>query len=684
MRFPNVGEVFQNKYELLDELGRGGFAAVYRARDVDIDRQVALKVLVPNLQGAYDESLVARFHREARVVAQLADPHSITMFDFGRTDDGLLFMVFEYVAGRDLSETLKELGALHPSTVIHILTQVLEALREAHAAGVLHRDIKPANILVYSYMDDDWQVKLLDFGIAKAGIGRNADPVATITQAGGVVGTPRYMSQEQLCGEDLGPSTDIYSLGLVAFELLMGRPAIDGKDTRTNIALQLSPRRLEFPADSRIPPPLRAIIEKMIERDSEDRFQTADEAIGALSALQAQSWSGPVPLHLPPPQLQTGPQARIRTGPQTALRPHLPPESTKPGSGSGGALSPGVLALIGLAIGAAVALAVVALRKPIEQQPPEQPVVRRTPAVRPALEVRPLADPAATEPDAAVADEVPVNGCGSESESGMTYPELEVGGMGGSRTWLQLIPTGYDATTPVPLVVVLHDKTRKPLNAIQDTEFGALADEHGFVVVAPKGDWMPPWKPEDAAFVEELIEHTQTRLCIDPGRIYGVGHYYGGMAVELFACDLPFAAIATTSWRGSNQLACAPEPPIPFMHLVGDGDMYQPIDGGAPCDAWFTRANPVPPLVVKDSLWDEANECSGARKVVMKKPSGTCWTREKCEAPFVSCLWKGGRDWPAAAKRDIETEPCRRPTTKFPVAKTVWDFLSQHRRGDPP
>ncbi len=280
MKLPEVGETFQTKYKLQSILGRGGFAAVYRATDTQIGRDVAIKILAPGGEG-YESDLVSRFMREARVIASLQDPHTITMFDFGRTEEGLLFMVFEYVKGADLSDKLGESGRLDPQRVVHVLLQLLSALREAHGAGILHRDLKPANVLLYQYMGDDYRVKLLDFGIAKP-VETGGLEALSITKTGAVVGTPRYMSPEQICSNDLGPPADIYSLGLMAYEMLVGRPAIGGSDTKAILLAQLSSDPIRLPPDLGVDPHLARIVERMCARDPSFRFSSAQEVIDAL------------------------------------------------------------------------------------------------------------------------------------------------------------------------------------------------------------------------------------------------------------------------------------------------------------------------------------------------------------------------------------------------------------------
>ena len=293
MELPAPGQIFQRKYKLQEVLGRGGFAAVYRATDIEIGRDVAIKVLAPSDDG-YSTGIATRFMREARVIGGFQDPHTITMFEFGHSDDGLLFMVFEYVRGDDLSKVIRQRGPLPQKDVAHILKQLLQSLREAHAASVLHRDLKPANILVYDYMGDSNRVKLLDFGIAKAVAGDDA--AINLTREGAMIGTPRYMSPEQIYGGDLNARSDLYSLGLVAHEMLVGRPAITGTTSKEMLRAQLSDEPVRLPRDKVLATAaFCGIIDRLTARDPEQRFESAAEVMHALDWIEHND-AEPVPL----------------------------------------------------------------------------------------------------------------------------------------------------------------------------------------------------------------------------------------------------------------------------------------------------------------------------------------------------------------------------------------------------
>lgn len=283
------GETFEERYRIEDILGIGGFAHVYRATQVDLDRDVALKVLRPvnsddPASTDADETMerwVKRFKREAKVIADLRDPHTITMYDYGHTDSGMLYMVFEHISGQSLKEVLEESGPVSPRRAVAILRQSLSSLQEAHAMGILHRDIKPANIMVYDHVGRRDQVKILDFGIAKPMMDHeDATASSDLTQEGKIIGTPRYMAPEQLLGEgDTGPHSDIYSLGLVVYELIYGEQAVSGDTTMKIISKQVSEDPIEIPRASHVPHALHDLLEKMLQKNISERYQSADELL---------------------------------------------------------------------------------------------------------------------------------------------------------------------------------------------------------------------------------------------------------------------------------------------------------------------------------------------------------------------------------------------------------------------
>lgn len=291
-RLPEPGDIFEERYRIDSLLGAGGFAHVYLATQQDLGRQVAIKVikkLATEREG--DQTAIERFRREAKLIARLRDPHTISLHDFGETDAGQPYMVTEYVAGESLDETLRREHVLAPARVVAILRQVLSSLEEAHEMGVLHRDIKPANILIYEHLRKKDQVKVLDFGIAKPMGQEDGLTKSDLTQAGFIVGTPRYMAPEYLKGEQVTPAADIYSLGLLGYELLVGKKAIEGETSMTIIAKQVSPDKVELPPALKVPRKLRQVIERMVAKGLDERFASAEQVLVAL-----EDWDADAPL----------------------------------------------------------------------------------------------------------------------------------------------------------------------------------------------------------------------------------------------------------------------------------------------------------------------------------------------------------------------------------------------------
>lgn len=278
---PRPGEIIGHNYIIESELGRGGFGVVFKARHLDIDRVVALKVLLATY-ARKDPSAVERFRREATIAASLDYPNTVRVFDYGETEEGIFYIIMEYVQGKDLSHLLAREGRLGVRRSVHIIRQVLHAMMEAHSRGIVHRDIKPDNIMLLPLGYDPEFVKVMDFGIAKMVHGGES-----LTQAGITLGTPRYMPVEQLKGAELTPATDLYATGLVLYEMLVGESPFTG-ETAVDVAVNVmeSPS-LRVPASAGLAPALVALLEKASAKHAEERFQSAREFLNALNQLDA-------------------------------------------------------------------------------------------------------------------------------------------------------------------------------------------------------------------------------------------------------------------------------------------------------------------------------------------------------------------------------------------------------------
>ena len=218
---PLIGRVFDDKYRLDERLGGGGMGNVYRATHLLIERAVAVKVLSQRFVG--DETAQKRFRREARASGRVQHPNAVMVNDFGATEDGWLYIVMELLEGQTLRDLLAREAPLDPARAVSIMLQASAAVGAAHEAGLIHRDLKPGNIFIEQRSNLPAVVKVLDFGVAKFVVEEHDDDYKTLTQVGAIIGTPRYMSPEQCSGAaPLTPASDVYSLGLILYEMLTG------------------------------------------------------------------------------------------------------------------------------------------------------------------------------------------------------------------------------------------------------------------------------------------------------------------------------------------------------------------------------------------------------------------------------------------------------------------------------
>ncbi|MFP5351776.1 MAG: Stk1 family PASTA domain-containing Ser/Thr kinase [Actinomycetota bacterium] len=261
------GKTYGGRYEVIEKVGQGGMAEVYRARDDLLGREVAVKVLAERLSN--DRSFVERFRREAQAAANLSHPNIVSLYDFGN-DDAAYFIVMEMIDGRGLEAVISEDGPLLPERAAEIAADVARALERAHTAGLVHRDIKPSNIMITSY----GQTKVTDFGIARA----LGDGEQTMTQTGMVIGTASYLSPEQAQGNPVDARSDVYALGCVLYEMLTGRAPFQG-DTPLSIAYKHVREDAEKPSSVNpdVPDALDAITMKALAKNPDNRYQSARE-----------------------------------------------------------------------------------------------------------------------------------------------------------------------------------------------------------------------------------------------------------------------------------------------------------------------------------------------------------------------------------------------------------------------
>jgi eukaryotic-like serine/threonine-protein kinase len=292
-----VGQVLADRYHVVKKLGEGGMGQVYLAEHVKMGRKSAIKVLNPSL--VYDTDAVARFNREAANASRISHPSVCAIYDFGETPEGVIYLAMEFIEGEPLTDVLEREGALPVPRAAAIVVQTAEALQAAHDLGIVHRDLKPDNIMITRARDGTDAVKVVDFGIAKL-VGNDASQ--EVTKTGLVIGTPEFMSPEQLSGDKLDGRSDIYSLGLVFFKMLTGRPAFEAGTVQETMIQRLTEEPLKLAAarpDLRFPPGLQGTLDSALARSPVERYQSAAKFandVASVTGLMRRSSPTPMPV----------------------------------------------------------------------------------------------------------------------------------------------------------------------------------------------------------------------------------------------------------------------------------------------------------------------------------------------------------------------------------------------------
>jgi serine/threonine-protein kinase len=357
---PLVGQTIAGKYKVVRLLGEGGMGCVYQGEQMlgATARKVAIKTLHKHL--SHDDSIKARFKREVGTVAALEHPNTIQVFDFGTMEDGTLYIVMEFVQGRSVADVLEKDGAMPPERVVNILRQVSGSLEEAHNHGIVHRDLKPDNVVLAERAGQkDW-VEVLDFGIAKRSTEHDPNE-AKLTQQGMVLGTPPYMSPEQFTGQPVDVRSDIYALGVMAYEMLTGRLPWEANTAWEWASKHMTepPTPLERqPLGPNVPDAMRSAITRALAKNKDERFATVREFFDAFSGGavapasastggSAGAVSGTAMMDAPPPAAATHPSARVKTemgAPVMGGPAEASPYGASPGPGpSPGPVAPAVV-----------------------------------------------------------------------------------------------------------------------------------------------------------------------------------------------------------------------------------------------------------------------------------------------------------------------------------------------------
>lgn len=292
---PLLGRVIDNRYRVLQKLGEGGMGAVYQVEHVHMGKYMAMKLLLREFSG--NKELVRRFRREAQAISRLNHIHTVQVFDFGRSADGAMYMVMEYIQGETLADLLARVGPLSPKRVARIVGQICASLAEAHGLGIVHRDLKPENVMMVRSKDERDFVKVLDFGLAK--LRERGDRDEGATSHGSLVGTPYYMSPEQIRGGDIDARADIYSLGAMLFKMLTGEPPFKAASPIAVLTrhLQDPPPSLRGARPELEGSELEAVVQRAMAKDAGQRYAGVDELRLAIedSAVASLSPSASLP-----------------------------------------------------------------------------------------------------------------------------------------------------------------------------------------------------------------------------------------------------------------------------------------------------------------------------------------------------------------------------------------------------
>lgn len=513
-----VGTRFSGRYLAEEWIGGGGTSEVYRAKDEETGEAVALKVIEGFL--ADTNAVKDRFTREVAVLRRLASPHIVRVRDAG-IEEGRMFLALDLLTGETLATKLRREQKLSLEETLAIIDEVLRGLTVAHEAQVVHRDLKPDNIMLEeAHRSSAASVSILDFGFAKLAQADATTLPLALTKVGTAVGTPYYMAPEQARGDtDVSHAADLYSLGVVMFECLAGRPPHVGANAEEIMVAhnaEAAPDIRTFEPNT--PPEVAHFLRKALKRKPEERFRTAKHMRERLALLREaaprKKWVIPV------------------------------------------------LSLAAMALGILVMLVAISLFSGCKSKSP--------PAA--GTQVTPQAQTAAAPPNTLAARPV-------------RYAS---------------IPKSYDSKLPSPLLLILHGFGSDGPSHARMFDFGAYVEQERMIIAAPDGTLQPAsgarfWnavpaccdfeiqRPDDVAYLREVVADYRRRYNIDPHRIYALGHSNGGAMAMRLACDASDLFAAVFSLAGpfyDDMSACKPSEPVSVRLVHGTGDKVVPYEGG--------------------------------------------------------------------------------------------------------
>ncbi len=615
-----LGTLVDGRYEVRRLVGEGGFGAVFEAFDHRERRRVAVKIL----KGMPGPSVRRRFAIEAEALARLDHRNYARILDAG-LHDGEPYIVTDFVDGMTLREWLAA-GRAMPE-VLDVACQIAGALGYAHSKNLVHRDLKPANILVVA--DRGWTAKVVDFGITKL---TGADRQTDLTATGEVIGTAGFMSPEQMrASADIGPPTDMYSFGVVLFEMLEGRPPFAGQ---TPLEICMQHLTDEAPAVQRASVELAQLVASLLEKEPARR----PRARAVVSALDAALGRGAAP----------GRDSNEHHRSAARFRRYVP-------------VLAGVVAIAAVAVGMLLS----GKDAEVPPPPPGYQAVSIVAANPPRVETSHVVEVDMASVDAASSSEAvdpgtPRSaGCGMRLGSGRQDLLREVNltrdGVYG------YIPTSYEQNVPHPLIIALHEGKQSPRALLDELALEALADANRFVVVAPAGEVMGfgSWKIDAVARVQKALDIAAAGACIDRSRVFLLGHGVGSGAALKASCPIEVAGIALTSYRLTEDHRCD-GPPTPTLYIHDRRDptldpVKCPVENGH--DFRETEA-----------VWTARNRCKG-HDPVRKLERGECvdW---HCVAAFTSCSGEGAH-WRAGQGGDCDTSPA-----PFDYRTEIWRFFA--------